>query len=133
MLLNVADRQSHQDTILSQLKYLDFYAGTRPSDIAGISLGTKLGRATFGSTPFGNTNSSGVATANAITGESSAIAAGTCTYVVGLKTDGTTIVAVWGAGDAGDAKECVLNNKVVAVGATIAVSSLTNTWGVGTI
>lgn len=133
MLLNITDRQSHQDTILAQLKYLDFYAGTRPTDIAGISLGTKLGRATFNSTPFGATNSSGVATANALTDESSAIAAGTCTYAIGLKADGTTIVAVWGAGDSGDAKELVLNNNVIALTATIHVVSLTNTWAVGSI
>lgn len=142
MLANITYRQSIQDTLLSDTKFADAYIGTKPTDIAGISLGTKAGRITVGTGAFGATNSSGVATCDTtkLTDETNAPAGGTITYFVGLKNDGVTITGIWGAGAAGDkqsdgvtAIEIVLNNKTVAVGGTIHINSWTNTFAVGQI
>jgi hypothetical protein len=94
---------------------------TLPDDAAS---GTLLGTLTFGATAFGATNSSGVATANAITSDSSADNSGTAAHARFL-TSGAAIVADCSCGQgSGDIN---FNNNVIVAGGTIAVSSMTLT------
>lgn len=85
--------------------------------------GTLLGTVTFGATAFGATNSSGVATANSITSDTSADNSGTAGHARFLKSNGTTIIgdATCGMGS-GDVN---FDNNVIVAGGTIAISSAT--------
>lgn len=144
MLTAIAYRQTFQNSLHSDTAFLDFYtvgAGV-PTDIVGISLGTKLGRVTVGALTWPNATSGGVVTADItkLTDETNAPAAGNARYAIGLKSDGTTITGVWSAGNAGD-KEAdgstgvaiVLNNKSIALGGSIHVTAWVDTFGVGAI
>lgn len=58
--------------------------GSQPTAPDDAAAGTLLGTLTFSSTAFGSTNSSGVATANSITSDSSADNSGTAAHALRL-------------------------------------------------
>lgn len=103
------------------------YSGTAPADAdASLSGNTLLAQLTLGATAFGSA-SSGVATANTITADSSADATGTPTFFR-LLTSGGTVVYQGTAGASG--QECNLtglSGGQITVGGNVGVSSLTIT------
>jgi hypothetical protein len=103
---------------------LKVYAGTVPTN-ANAALGgaTLLGTLTFSNPAFG-ASAAGVATASAITSDTSADATGTATFFRITNAAGTVIIQ----GEVGTSG-CDLNLSSVAItiGGTIAVSSLTYT------
>jgi hypothetical protein len=96
--------------------------GAQPATADTAASGTLLGTLTFGATAFGATNSSGVATANAITSDTSADASGTAGHAR-ILTSGAAIHsdATCGQGT-GDLS---FDNSVIVSGGTIAISALT--------
>jgi hypothetical protein len=101
--------------------FLDIYDGAQPADgDTAIGAQVKLARCTFGNPAFG-AGVAGVATANAITGDSSADASGTATWYRCLKTDGTTKVQDGSVGTA--TSNLVLNSVAISSGAAVAVDS----------
>jgi len=57
--------------------HIEVRSGTQPASVGTAASGTLLATLTLGSPAFGSANASGTATANAITGDSSADATGT--------------------------------------------------------
>jgi hypothetical protein len=105
--------------------YLRIYDGSQPAGAdTAITSQTLLAELRFGSTAYGAAVA-GVATANAITDDSSANASGTAAWFRALKSDGTTAVYDGTVGTAG----CDLNLNSVAIssGADVGISSLTYT------
>lgn len=110
---------------------LKIYAGTQPTDAnTAVGAQTLLGTLTFGATAFGASAASGTtpsrvatATANAITGDTSADATGTATWFRVLKSDGTTVVMDGSVGTSG----CDLNLATTSIvaGVDIEVTSFT--------
>lgn len=103
---------------------LQIYAGTRPAtgDTA-ISGQTLLAELTFGNPAFGAA-SGGVATANAITADSSANATGTATWFRLLKSDDTKVLD----GEIGTSgADLNLNTTSLVAGAEVGVTSMTLT------
>jgi hypothetical protein len=119
-----------------------FYSGTRPAGPGtALSGNTLLAEATMGSTAFGAAGTSGtgaLATANAITQDSSADASGIPTFARIFKSDGTTVIADVSVGKTGGAEELLINtvdgsgNPFIAAGGPVSISSLTLTFGMGT-
>ncbi len=108
--------------------FLDIYDGAQPAT-ADTAIGpqVKLARLTFGSPAFGAAVA-GVATANAITPDSSADAAGTATWFRLLRSDGSPVMD----GSVGTAGcNLNLNSAAIVVGAEVAVTSLTLTEAKG--
>jgi hypothetical protein len=103
---------------------LKIYAGTVPAN-ANAALGgaTLLGTLTFSNPAFGAA-SSGVATASAITSDTSADATGTATFFRITNAAGTVIIQ--GNVDTSGA-DLNLSSTSITSGGTIAVSSLTYT------
>lgn len=107
---------------------LRIYSGTAPANAdAALSGNTLLAQATLGSPAFGAA-ASGVATANAITADSSADATGVPTFFRLLASNGTTVVYQGTAGASG--QELNLSNlsggQIVA-GGSVSITSLTIT------
>jgi hypothetical protein len=105
--------------------YLRIYNGTQPSDADdAITTQTLLAELRFGAPAFGSA-SAGVATANAITADSSANATGTAAWFRALKSDGTSTVFDGSVGVTG----CELNidNTSIATGQQVTVTSMTVT------
>jgi hypothetical protein len=107
---------------------LRIYSGTAPANADGaLSGNTLLAQLTLGATAFG-TAASGVATANAISADTSADATGTPTFFRLLASNGTTVVYQGTAGASG--QELNLSNlsggQIVA-GGSVSVTSLTVT------
>lgn len=103
---------------------LRIYNGTRPA--TGGTVTTLLAELTLGS-PFASAAASGVLTANAITGDTSADATGTATWFR-IVTSGGTFVLDGDVGTAGPA-ELVLSSTSLVAGGTVNVSSLVITAG----
>lgn len=104
---------------------LRIYSGTMPADAnAALSSNTLLAQLTMSATSFGAA-SSGVATANAITADSSADATGTATFFRILAGNGTTVVIQGSVGTS--AADLILNSTSITVGAAVSVSALTYT------
>jgi hypothetical protein len=107
---------------------LRIYSGTAPANAdAALSGNTLLAQLTLGATAFGAA-ASGVATANAISADTSADATGTPTFFRLLASNGTTVVYQGTAGASG--QELNLSNlsggQIVA-GGSVSVTSLTVT------
>jgi hypothetical protein len=83
-----------------------------------------LAELTFGNPAFGAA-SAGVATANAITQDSSANASGTCTWFRVVKSDTTTVLFDGSVGTSG--ANLNLNSVAISSGAAVQVTSLTFT------
>jgi hypothetical protein len=104
---------------------LRIYSGTVPADAnAALSGNTLLADLTFGGTAFGAA-ANGVATANAITADSSADATGTATFFRVLESDLTTVVFQGTVGTSG--AELNLSSVSVIAGGPVSVSALTYT------
>ncbi len=109
--------------------YLRIYDGTQAATAdTAVGAQTLLAELRFNATAFGAA-SNGVATANAITQDSSANATGTASWFRALKSDGTTAVFDGSVGTSG----CDLNLNTVSIvsGAAVAVSSFTYTANKG--
>jgi predicted amidohydrolase YtcJ len=97
--------------------YLRIYDGTQPTN-ADTALGSQvlLAELRFGATAFAAA-SAGVATANAITSDSSSNATGTATWYRTLKSDGTTVVSDGSVGTSG--ANLNLNSVAITAGAAV--------------
>jgi hypothetical protein len=119
-----ATRQAVNDARVDLLDNgtIQIRTGAQPATADTAASGTLLGTLTFGATAFGATNSSGVATANAITSDTSADASGTAGHAR-ILTSGAAIHsdATCGQGT-GDLS---FDNSVIVSGGTIAISALT--------
>lgn len=105
---------------------LRIYSGTRPANVAAAITGTLLAQLTLNAT-FAPAASSGVLTANSITGDTSADATGTATHFRIWKSDGTTAVIDGDVGTSGSD----LNITATSITATepVNVTSLVITRG----
>lgn len=122
-----AQRSRMMDALTARLNSgkLRLYSGTRPAtpDTA-LSGNTLLAELTFGATAFG-ASVNGVATANAITADSSADATGTATFARLFESDGTTVVLDQEVGTTG--ANINLNTTSIVTGAAVSVTSMTLT------
>lgn len=106
---------------------LRIYSGTAPADVnASLSGNTLLAALTMSDPAFGSA-SSGVATASAITSDTSADATGTATFFrIGSMNSGTFTPVIQGEiGTSGS--DLNLNSTSITSGGTVAVSSFTYT------
>jgi hypothetical protein len=125
--ITTANRNRAADAVTARANsgYLRIYDGTAPASAnASLSGNTLLAELTFGNPAFGAA-SSGVATANAITGDASNNASGTATFFRIYESDGATVVLQGSVGTSG----CDLNltTTTITSGGTTDVSSLTYT------
>lgn len=105
--------------------YLRIYDGTIPTNAdTAVGAQTLLAELRFNATAFGSA-SNGVATANALTADSSANATGTASWFRALKSDGTTVVMDGTVGTSGE--DLNLNTTSIVSGAAVSVSSMTVT------
>jgi hypothetical protein len=109
--------------------YLRIYDGTQPTN-ADTAIGAQvlLAELRFSATAFGAAVA-GVATANAITQDSSANATGTATWYRALGSDGTSVVEDGSVGTS--SANLVLNSVAISSGAAVQVSSFTHTESKG--
>ena len=107
---------------------LRIYSGTAPANAdAALSANTLLAVATLGSPAFGAA-ASGVATANAITADSSADATGVPTFFRLLASNGTTVVYQGTAGASGqELNLSSLSGGQIVAGGSVSITSLTIT------
>jgi hypothetical protein len=105
--------------------YIRIYSGTRPAtpDTA-LSGNTLLAELRHNATAFA-APSNGVATANAITQDSSADATGTATFARFFKSDGTTVLMDVEVGTSG--ANLNLNTVSIVAGAAVQITSWTLT------
>ncbi len=120
---------SHRTNVASQLNtdigtsaQIIIYTGSPPANVGTAPSGTALVTLTGNSSAFG-TASSGVLTANAITG-ANATATGTAGYFR-INTSGGTAVVQGTCGMSG--ADMILNNTSIASGQAVSISSLTVT------
>lgn len=109
--------------------YLRIYDGTQPTT-ADTAIGAQvlLAELRFNATAFGAAVA-GVATANALTADTSANATGTASWFRALKSDGTTVVFDGSVGTA--TADIVLNSVSIVAAATVDVTSFTYTQSKG--
>lgn len=139
MRVAVARRNEALDSITDALNdgYCRIYSGTRPTNAdTALSGNTLLAELRFGSTAFGAA-SSGVSTANAMTQDSAADAAGNPTFARLFQSNGTTVFGDISVGKTGGAEELLINttdgssNPYIAAGGAVSISSFTITFPVG--
>lgn len=98
-------------------------SGAQPTNVGDADTGTLLGTCTFGDPAFGDA-STGVATANAITSDSSADASGTAGHFRIKDSDGN----IHSDGTCGQGSgDLSFDNNVIVAGGVIAISSITVT------
>lgn len=116
-------------TTLLNSGYLRIYDGSQPATAdTAITTQVKLAELTFNSTAFGAA-SAGVATANAITADTSADATGTASWFRAFKSDGTTAVFDGSVGTS--SADLVLNSVAISSGAQVSVTAFTYTENKG--
>jgi hypothetical protein len=110
---------------LADTGYLRIYDGTQAAD-ADTAVGAQvlLAELRFGATAFG-ASALGVATANAITTDTSANATGTATWFRVLKSDGSTVL--WDGSVGTATSDLILDSVAIQAGADVSVSALTYT------
>lgn len=110
---------------LANSGYIRIYDGTRPTN-ANTAVGAQvlLAELRFGATAF-PAPTNGVLTANAITADASANAAGTASWARILQSDGTT--ALWDDEVGTATANIILNTLTIGLGANVSISSLTHT------
>ena len=110
--------------------YLRVYDGTQPSTAdTAITTQVLLAELRFNASAAFGAAVNGVATANALTSDSSANATGTASWFRALKSDGTTVVYDGSVGTS--AADLVLNSVAIALGAIVAVTAFTYTENKG--
>lgn len=125
-LSNVAaNAEADAVAALANSGYLRIYDGSQPAS-ADTALGAQvlLAELRFNATAFGSA-AAGVATANAITNDSSANASGTAAWFRALESDGTTVLFDGSVGTSG--ANLNLNSVSIVSGAPVSVTSLTFT------
>jgi hypothetical protein len=123
--LAVARRNAALDNILANANsgLLRIYSGTQPTDAdTALSGNTLLAELTMNATAFAAA-SGGSASANAITGDTSADATGTASFFRLLKSDGTTVIMDGSVGTSG--ANLNLNSVAIQSGAAVTVTSFT--------
>lgn len=128
MAITIPDgyRQTRADTLATRAgnaSLLRIYTGTPPATADDSATGTLLAELTCGSPFAGAASSEGVATANAITQDSSANATGTAGWYRHVQSNGTTVVCdgiVTATGGGGD---CQLVTTSIVSGQPVQVSS----------
>lgn len=110
---------------------LEIRVGSPPTNVGDASSGTLLATLTFSATAFGNA-STGVATANSITSDTTADASGDAGYFrIYAGAAGDTAALFQGtAGESGDTPDMVFDEKSIVAGGTVACSSMTLTMPV---
>lgn len=104
--------------------FIDFYSGTQPANAnTALSGNTLLATCTFGSTAFGS-SALGVITANAIT-SGTAVATATSTFARIFESNHTTVVQDLAVATSGGGIN--LNTTSIVTGATVSITSWTNT------
>lgn len=126
--LAVNTKADAQAALLNSGK-LRIYDGTQPAT-ADTAIGAQvlLAELTFNATAF-SAAVAGVATANAITQDSSADATGTATWFRALRSDGSTAVMDGSVGTA--TSNIVLNSVAISAGAAVSVTAFTLTESKG--
>jgi hypothetical protein len=110
---------------LANTGWLRIYDGTQPANAdTAVSTQNILAELRFSATAFG-ASVAGVATANAITADSSANTTGTATWFRVFKSDGTT--ALWDGSVGTAAANLVLDNVSIVIGGVISVTAFTFT------
>ena len=125
--ITTANRNRAADAVTARANNgsLRIYGGTVPTDAnAALGAATLLAVLPLSATAFAAAVN-GVATANAITADSSADATGTATFFRVLESDGTTPVFQGTVGTSG--AELNLSNTSVVAGGNVSVTSMTYT------
>lgn len=99
--------------------------GAPPTNPSDADTGTLLGTLTMSDPAFGNA-ATGVATASAITSDTSADNSGTAGHFRAKDSDGNVIFQGT-AGETADSPDMVFDNKTIVAGGTIAITSMTVT------
>jgi len=124
-----ADAMLNALTALCNSGFLRIYSGTEPTTAnTALSGNTLLAELTLSATAFGAPAASGtdrVATAAAITADSSADASGTASFFRLFQSNGTTVVYQGTAGTSG--QQLNLNATDIIAGGNVSISSLTIT------
>lgn len=108
---------------------LKIYDGTQPANAAtAVTTQNVLADLTMNATAFGAA-SGGVATANAITSDSSADATGTATWFRLYKSDNSTVILDGSVGTSN--ADLVLNTTSIVAGAAVSISAFTLTESLG--
>jgi hypothetical protein len=115
-------------TLLLNNGYLRIYGGTKPATADTATGESILAELRYNATAFGAA-SNGVATANALTADSSANNTGTATWFRSLKSDGTTVVGDGTVGTSG--ADLNLNSVAITSGIEVSVTSHTYTQSKG--
>ncbi len=102
---------------------LKFYTGAQPTAVSDNPSGTILGTLTFSDPAFGN-SATGVATASAITSDTSADNSGTVQHGAIYDSDANPLMDLDAAQGSGTAN---FDNSTIVAGGVIAVSSMTLT------
>jgi len=105
-------------------------SGTQPATANLAATGTLLATLTWSDPAFGAA-SSGVATANSITSDTSADATGTATWARLLDSDSNTIFDC-DVGEAADSATITLNSKSISAGVEVQITAFTVTHPDGT-
>ena len=108
---------------------LTIRTGSPPTNPGDADSGSLLGTLTFTDPAFGNA-ASGVATASAITSDTSADTSGDAGHFRAKDSDGNVIFQGT-AGESGDTPDMVFDEKTIVAGGTIACSSFTVTVPAG--
>lgn len=115
---------------------INIYTGTAPTNCEDGPTGTLLGTCVMNATPFGAATDiapGAQIVANAITAENAAVGAGTAgyfrVYSSTANTDATKVDCIMqgSAGEAADSTDLTLDNKTIALGGTIQVTSFSVT------
>lgn len=128
---NAANAMCDALAALANSGTLKIYTGSQPTDAnTAVGAQTLLGTLTFGATAFGSAAASGTAptrkstaTANTITGDTSADATGTAAWFRVLKSNGTTVVYDGSVGTS--AADLILATTAITAGVDIEITSLT--------
>ena len=107
---------------------IDVRTTAPPTNLTDASPGTLLATPLFGVTAFA-ASSAGVAAANGITSDPSAVAAGDAGHFRIYQGAAADTAAEWQgtAGDSGDTPDMEFDNKTIVIGGTVAISSMTYT------
>jgi hypothetical protein len=105
---------------------IEHRTGSQPTNVSDASSGTLLGTNLFSNPAFGAA-SSGVATANSITGDSSADNSGTAGYFRGYTGAGGDTAALFQGNSGTSGCDLNFDNNVIVAGGVIAISSFTVT------